>query len=299
MKTGRCFCRKGGSILLLSQRFRLVYFLRVWQKRIFRYLEWLTSSKNYCRVILFKGRLPFRVYKHQSRLIRKLGGSDIKLQFNKVANLKLAAAKINGIIIRPGETFSFWKTVGPTSKKKGYKEGLCLSDGEVSTGIGGGLCQLSNLIFWMVLHTPLKVTERHRHSFDPFPDSGRIIPFGTGASVFYNYIDLELFNPTIYTFQILIYFDDKHIKGEVRANRRLPYSYHIVEKDHLFIQKEGKFYRKNEIWRKVIDRKTGNKVSEQLAIKNFCEVKYRPGDKVKVVKWDGDLNERTVSAFYR
>jgi len=44
---------------------------------------------------------------------------------------------------------------------------------------------------------------------------------------------------------------------------------------------------------------TGNKVGEQLAIKNFCEVKYRPGDRVKVVNWDGDLNEKTVSAFYR
>jgi len=134
-----CFCMKWGSILLLSQRFRVVYFLRVWQKRIFRYLEWLISSKKYCQVILSGGRLPFRIYKHQSLLIRKLGGSDIKLQFNKVTNLKLAAAKINSIIIRPGETFSFWKTVGPTSKKKGYKEGLCLSEGEVKTGIVGGL----------------------------------------------------------------------------------------------------------------------------------------------------------------
>ena len=50
--------------------------------------------------------------------------------------------------------------------------------GEVKTSIGGGICQLANLLYWMALHTPLEVIERHHHSFDPFPDSGRTLPFG-------------------------------------------------------------------------------------------------------------------------
>ena len=45
---------------------------------------------------------------------------------------------------------------------------------------GGGLCQLSNLIYWMTLHTPLTITERYRHSYDVFPDSNRTQPFGSG-----------------------------------------------------------------------------------------------------------------------
>lgn len=45
-----------------------------------------------------------------------------------------------------------------------------LSRGEVVRGVGGGLCQLANLLYWMSLHTPLEIAERHQHSFDPFPD---------------------------------------------------------------------------------------------------------------------------------
>ena len=53
--------------------------------------------------------------------------------------------------------------------------------GQIGGDIGGGLCQLSNLIFWMTLHTPLTVTERYRHSHDVFPDANRTQPFGSGG----------------------------------------------------------------------------------------------------------------------
>ena len=71
-----------------------------------------------------------------------------------------------------------------------------LSHGEVRVGTGGGLCQLANMLYWLALHTPLVIKERHHHSFDLFPDDRRVIPFGTGTSVFYNYVDLQFYNPT-------------------------------------------------------------------------------------------------------
>jgi len=259
--------------MLLSQRFKLVYVLRVWQKRILRFFIWIIDKNKYCKKN--SGiKLPYRVEKHQSVLIRRLGNSDIHLQYNKVTNLKIAASKIDGIIIKPGETFSFWKTVGWTSKRRGFKEGMFLSRGEVKTGVGGGLCQMSNLIYWMILHTPMEIIERYRHSFDPFPDSGRVLPFGSGASVFYNYIDLRFKNTTQHNFQIKIYFDDKYIKGEILADYPIPFTYHVFERNHQFIQKGEKYYRENEIWREVIDKTTGNKIREELLIKNYCEVKY-------------------------
>ena len=76
-----------------------------------------------------KEELPNIVKSHTSILIRKLHGVDIKLQENKVTNIMIACSKINGIIIHPGETFSFWKTVGPSKAKYGYKEGLIISRG--------------------------------------------------------------------------------------------------------------------------------------------------------------------------
>jgi vancomycin resistance protein VanW len=130
--------------------------------------------------------LPFTIKRHQSLLRRKLGASDPQLQENKITNLSIAIKHINGIVIQPGETFSFWNLVGKPTKEKGYIEGLLLSQGEVKTGVGGGLCQLANLLFWLALHSPLEISERHHHSFDPFPDDHRVLPFGSGASVFYN-----------------------------------------------------------------------------------------------------------------
>lgn len=149
-----------------------------------------------------------------------------------------------------------------------------LKMGEVKTGIGGGICQLANLLYWMALHTPLVVIERHHHSFDPFPDSGRTLPFGSGASVFYNYVDLRFYNPTNQSFQIKVWVTDKHLKGAIFSNEEMPYSYHIEERNHQFLQKDGKNYRQNEIWKKTYDKVTGQMVKEELLIKNFSEVKY-------------------------
>jgi len=223
-------------------------------------------------------QLPYICKKHQSLLRRRLGSTDPQLQENKIVNLKLATAQLDGIVIHPGETFSFWKLVGKTTAKKGYIEGLLLSQGEVVTGVGGGICQLANLLFWMALHTPLQVVERHHHQFDPFPDNQRVLPFGSGASVFYNYVDLRFTNPTDRAFQIRVWVTDKHLKGGIFTDQEWHLSYHIEERNHSFLHMDGKNYRRNEIWRIAIDKRTGNKRSEECMIRNFSEVKYSMQD---------------------
>jgi vancomycin resistance protein VanW len=221
-----------------------------------------------------KETLPFTCKKHQSLLRRRLGNSDPELQQNKVENLRIACPTIDGILIKPGETFSFWRQLGEATADKGYVEGMQLSQGEVVRGVGGGLCQLANLLYWMALHTPLEIVERHHHSFDPFPDENRTLPFGSGAGVFFNYIDLRFYNPTDSTFQVKLWITEDYLKGAIYSNQEPSYSYHVFEKDHRFLTKNGKNYRENEIWRKLVDRKTGNQVAEELIVKNFAEVKY-------------------------
>ncbi|NDI35198.1 VanW family protein [Chengkuizengella sediminis] len=233
----------------------------------------MSNSQNYTTQIL-EQTLPFTLKKHQSLLRRRLGSSDTRLQENKIVNLNLCINKMDGVVINPGETFSFWKLIGNPTAKKGFIEGLLLSQGQVSTGIGGGVCQLANLLYWLVLHTPLKVVERHHHSFDPFPDDHRVLPFGSGASVFYNYIDFKFYNPTNQKFQIKLWLTEKQLKGAVHSDMEWKYSYHIEEKNHKFIQKDGKNYRENEIWRRVVDKKTGNTMNRELIVHNFSEVKY-------------------------
>lgn len=201
----------------------------------------------------------------------------MQLQRNKVTNLRIAIQKINGVLIRPGETFSFCKLVGRPAKYKGYLPGMELSFGKVQAGTGGGICQISNLIHWLVIHSPLTVTERYHHSFDPFPDDGRVLPFGSGATVFYNYRDYQFTNTTAHTFQINLWLSEKCLDGELRISEELDYAYHVVEKEHAFLKIDGNFYRRNEIWReKILKFQSGKIVSTELVTKNFARVTYTP-----------------------
>jgi len=260
---------------LLSQRHPILYFIAVWLRRFQRYLQWYTGPHTFAKVYQSKP-LPFRIKKHESILLRKLGDADMQLQINKVTNLRIALGHINNIIIRPGETFSFCKLVGLPTQRKGYLYGMELSFGQARPGIGGGICQISNMIHWLVLHSPLAVVQRAQHSFDPFPDNGRVLPFGSGAAIFYNYIDYQFKNETNDTFQINIWLTDKTMEGELRVSNEPLYSYHVFEKSHQFIKQSETYYRKNEIWRKCIDRKTGNLINEELVTKNFARVTYKP-----------------------
>ncbi|MBD2081523.1 VanW family protein [Leptolyngbya sp. FACHB-17] len=257
----------------LSELHPLFYHTRIHQKRLFRRVSDRLQGHQFAQENRSES-LPFSCVKHQSLLRRKLGDSDPRLQENKITNLQLAHRTIDGIVIQPGETFSLWNCVGEATAQKGYVEGMQLSRGEVKTGIGGGLCQLANLLYWMALHTPLTVIERHHHSFDPFPDENRTLPFGSGAGIFYNYIDLRFYNPTDQPFQIRVWLTGNHLKGAVYTDPNWPYTYHVFERNHRFIQKNDRAYRFNEIWRSRIDKRTGNHLDEELLITNFAEVKY-------------------------
>jgi vancomycin resistance protein VanW len=261
---------------LLSQRHPFIYFISVLEKRVRRYFTWYFGGKHYS-IEQATDKLPFRIKKHQSVLLKKLGESDMQLQINKLTNLKIAIKNIDGILIKPGQTFSFCKLVGLPTKRKGYLLGMELTFGEAKAGIGGGICQISNLIHWLVIHSPLTVTERYHHSFDPFPDDGRVLPFGSGATVFYNYRDYQFTNNTKHTFQINLWFSDKCLEGDIRIDEELDYAYHVTEKEHQFLKIDGQFYRKNEIWRdKILKFQSGKIVATELLTKNFARVTYTP-----------------------
>lgn len=240
-----------------------------------RYLTWYLSKTKFAKEISNE-YLLFEIFSHKSILMRQLKNVDMYLQENKKTNLKIAAAKINGLIIRPGETFSFWKLVGKTDRKSGYLEGLALSNGKITKDIGGGLCQLANLIYWMTIHTPLKVTERWRHGYDVFPDVSRTQPFGSGATVAYNYVDLQVYNPTSETFQLLVNLDDTFLKGQWRSEAEIPFTYKIIEKNHgIHSQNWGGYTRHNEIYREIMD-KSGKVIDTEFVAENDAVMMYNP-----------------------
>ena len=219
--------------------------------------------------------LPVIVYRHNSLIRRRLGNVNMQLQENKATNLTLAVSRIDGLMIRPGETFSVWKQIGRTTKRKGYKEGLTIAKGEPAQGVGGGLCQLSNLIHWMVLHSELTITEHHHHDgLDLFPDFGRQIPFGTGTSISYNYLDYRIKNDTTNTYQLRLWVDDEYLCGELRALEPQYHSFHIHAENEYFSREDGVVYRNGQVYRDIIDRLTGSRLDSQLIRTNHAKVMY-------------------------
>ena len=231
------------------------------------------TGRNFART---KGaKLPELCYAHKSLIRRKLGNVDMTLQENKAVNLAIACSKINGILIRPGEEFSFWRLVGLPKEKDGYKRGLVISRGKVSDGIGGGLCQLSNLIHWMVLHSPLEITEQHHHdALDLFPDHDRKVPFGVGTSIMYNYIDYRFKNNTGNTFRISVKTGEEYLFGSLTCDRELMLKYDIVCENEYFARESDGIYRNNEIYRNIIDVRTGNIIKRELIRKNHAKIQY-------------------------
>lgn len=240
-----------------------------------RYLEWYLSRKKYSKKIDYK-IYPYIYFQHKTPLLRKLKDVDMWLQYNKINNIKIAVRNIDKVIVKPGETFSYWRLIREPTKRRGYLDGMVLSYGGFKPGVGGGLCQLSNLIYWMTLHTPLTVVERYRHSYDVFPDSNRTQPFGSGATCVYNYRDLQIYNETNLTFQLHIYLDDDYLIGEWRVISPPRFKYEVYEKDH-HIKHEfwGGYTRHNVIMRKVFSN-DGTFLKDENITENHAIMMYEP-----------------------
>jgi vancomycin resistance protein VanW len=109
-------------------------------------------------------------------------------------NLRLAADALQRTCIAPGEVFSFARVVGPPILTRGFRAGRTLVGGEVAASIGGGLCQLSGLLYFAALECGLEIVERHPHSLDIYTDATRFAPLGADATVVYGHRDLRFRN---------------------------------------------------------------------------------------------------------
>ena len=262
-----------------SELHPLTYAIAVKRLRMKRHVRNLFSRTKYAKDK--SEPLPFTVYHHVALMRHEVGYVDTYLQDNKAVNLSISSKKISGVIIKPNETFSFWHLVGNCTSRKGYMEGLVFAAGKCITRIGGGMCQFTNLIHWLVLHSPLTLTEHHHHDgVDMFPDLGRTVPFGCGTSIMYNYLDYRFTNNTVDTFQLMVHTNDTHICGELRASARQHFSYEIKEKDARFVKIGDDYYRKNTVIRETMDKRTGHIINNEIIRQSHALVMYEINESI-------------------
>ncbi|MCL2175941.1 MAG: VanW family protein [Treponema sp.] len=196
----------------------------------------------------------------------------LELQENKITNMKIAAERLNGIVIEQNKIFSFWNVIGNPSYKNGYTDGRVYSNVSVVKGVGGGLCQLSTFLYWIFLHTPVHITERHPHTIDVNPSSKENISSRSGATVLYNFIDLKIKNNFDYPIQLKLWFTENYLEGQILSVQNMKSAFRIIEKNHCFIKKDDKVYQYNEIYRETTE--DGSLKKSEKLISNFYRVLY-------------------------
>ncbi|MEI2776807.1 MAG: VanW family protein [Tetrasphaera sp.] len=245
-------------------------------RRIKREWQWRRCGADLNLTTATSSDFPYAVMRHTTPMLRQLHGLPMQLQHNKITNLRLAAAPLDGRVLAPGQRLSFWKFVGNPSARRGFLDGVVLDDGVLRAGVGGGLCQLTNLLYWMTIHTPLTVVERWRHTYDVFPDNNRTQPFASGATCAYPALDLQIENRTDATFRLGLSVGESDLSGEWRSNREPRHTYQVYEAVHVITTEgPGIYMRRNIIRRHVIDR-DGIEIGDELVSENHAQMMYEP-----------------------
>ena len=128
----------------------------------------------------------------EHRLYSSSTPNERELELGKVQNLRVAAAAIDGILLNPGELFSFWVAARRPRRAHGYVIGRELRGGCMIPSVGGGICQLTNALSRVAHAAGMEIVERDSHTVHP---PGFFIDDATDATVFWNYIDFRFRSP--------------------------------------------------------------------------------------------------------
>ena len=129
---------------------------------------------------------------------------------NRLNNINQASEYINGIVLLPGEEFSFNEIVGPRTIETGFMTAPSLSQGETIMTVGGGICQVSSTIYAAMKPSDILVTEQRRHG-KPVP----YLPWGWDATVFWNFIDFRFVNNTNYPMRVDVVLEDRNVTAQI------------------------------------------------------------------------------------
>jgi vancomycin resistance protein VanW len=140
----------------------------------------------------------------------------------KRANIELGCALLDGAVIHPGELLSFWHLLGRPAEARGFAVGRSIRNDQPGGEIGGGLCQLSGLIYELGLRGGLDVPERHPHSKDLYErEEDRFTPLGLDATVVWPWKDLRLRNGLFVPVALTLRVEEMRVIGELRTTEPL------------------------------------------------------------------------------
>lgn len=262
---------KEKMIKIIKKKFPFLKKIRKKQIIFVFYLKMYLDRNKYCKQIVNE-ELTYSLPTYKDKTINTETGYPIEYQYNKVFNLKLASKQINHILIKPNETFSLQMRLKNADKKEKYKKGLISVKGEVDFVEGGGLCQLSNLLFQVFLNSPLTIIERHTHKVKEFPDPMQDSLKGIDSTIADGFLDLKVRNDTDNVFQICITFDDKYIYGSLKSKNKINSRYKITNRDLKYIKIENKIYEYVDVYKQEI--KEDGKVEEEKLYTNKTQIGY-------------------------
>lgn len=196
---------------------------------------------------------------------------------NRTTNLRLAANKIDGVVLMPGEVFSYNKVVGERTIEAGYKEAKIFSNGQVVDGLGGGICQISSTLYNTALLANLEITTRRNHQFTTsYVDPGR------DATVVYGSQDFEFKNTRNYPIKIKVSVNGGIAKIDI---------YGILEETEYEVVIETKKVQTIAYTTKYIDDASLDEGTEVVVQKGANGSKV---EAYKVLKLNGQIVSRTL-----
>lgn len=176
---------------------------------------------------------------------------------NHVINMELITKEVNGIVLLPGEIFSFNKNVGERTEEKGYKPGPVYVRGKIIKDIGGGICQAVSGLYNVAIFSNIKILERKAH-----PKISKHVEPGKDATIYYGLIDLVFKNTRKHPIKIVLYLekvkgihvfemwgrntDNINVKIESRKKETKE---HIIVETYREVHKKGRLIKRERLSR--------------------------------------------------
>lgn len=256
----------------VTQIFPFLIPIRTWQRNVCYQMKMHFDRNTYAKES--GDFLPYTVVNEKTRMINEESGYDIIYQKNKVDNLKIISKTMNHIYIRPKETFSFCYLARHSKKYGKYKEGLILIDGKIVARKGGGICHLSNTLYYAFLKTPLTIVERHSHKKKSLPSPDKDSLEGVDATISSGWLDLKVRNDTTNTYQIRITFDEEYMYVSILSQEEIKEEADISNANFKYIQKNGKIFESVEVIRTIKDKETKKELKQEKLYDEVVEVDY-------------------------